>query len=201
MKISPPAQALAVSAGGSKMIVRIVAVSLGCMVGAFLISVPLLLTLLTAPAAGPASAGGRPLVVGEWGAPEVGYSITAGFGYVDRSDCSVCSSFHRGVDLSAGCRAPIYAAGPGTVIAAGWDSTGYGNRVIIDHGGGITSVYGHMPDGGVLVPVGQSVVAGNQIGIEGSTGKSSGCHLHFEIRSGGQSVDPLAFMRGRGIII
>jgi murein DD-endopeptidase MepM/ murein hydrolase activator NlpD len=197
----PQAVTAVVSTGAHKPILRIVGASAAALFGAFLVSVPLLLSLLTAPLGVASSTGDRPLVVGDWGGPEAGYSVTAGFGRVDRSDCSICSSFHRGVDLSAGCRSPVFAAGPGTVLSAGWDTTGYGNQVTIDHGGGLTSTYGHMPDGGVMVAAGTVVKAGDQIGMEGSTGRSTGCHVHFEIRLDGQSIDPLAFMRARGITL
>jgi murein DD-endopeptidase MepM/ murein hydrolase activator NlpD len=197
----PGVAAALIKTGAHKPIVKAVGASLGALVGAALIAVPMFLTILGLPAGTVAPLGGGPLIVGQWGVPEVGYTVTAGFGYVDRSDCSVCSEFHRGVDLSAGCGQPVFAAGPGTVSVAGWDGSGYGNRIIVDHGGGYISMYGHMPDGGIRVTVGQTVTAGDQLGIEGSTGKSTGCHLHFEIRSDGQSVDPLAFMLERGIAI
>jgi murein DD-endopeptidase MepM/ murein hydrolase activator NlpD len=195
------AVAAVAATGAHKTILRILATCTGIAVVAALTSVSLFFALLTAPLSRAASAGSRPLTVGEWGAPEASYSVTAGFGYVDRSDCSVCATFHRGVDLSAGCRAPVYAAGPGTVLAAGWDASGYGNRVMIDHGAGVTSMYGHLPDGGIQVTAGQAVKAGDPLGVEGSTGKSTGCHLHFEIRRDGTSVDPLAFMNARGITL
>lgn len=200
--MAAPAAAAAATSGALKPMLKIIGASLATLVAAGLIAVPLLLSLvfslLAAPVSGAAAIGG-PLVVGSWGTPEANYSVTAGFGYVDRSGCSICSEFHRGVDISAGCGAPVYAAGPGVVTAAGWDTGGYGNRVMIDHGGGIVSMYGHMPIGGIGVTVGQKVKAGDQLGIEGSTGKSTGCHLHFEIRSNDQSIDPLAFMRAREI--
>jgi murein DD-endopeptidase MepM/ murein hydrolase activator NlpD len=202
---TPPVVAAVATSGTLKPILRFVAVCAVTAFAAAVISGPLIFSLLIALLARPpalaAGALNGPLVVGDWAAPEAGYSKTAGFGYVDRSDCSVCSTFHRGVDVSTGCRSPVYAAGPGTVVAAGWDATGYGNRVTIDHGGGVTSMYGHLPNGGILVAVGQTVAAGDQLGVEGSTGKSTGCHLHFEIRLDGTSVDPLAFMNARGITL
>jgi LysM repeat protein len=87
---------------------------------------------------------------------------------------------HEGVDLAGTPGAPIYAAGSGTVVFAGANSTGYGNLVVIAHGS-VFSLYGHLTRAGVSC--GQSVTAGQQIGTLGSTGNSSGPHLHFELRS------------------
>src|SRR5690606_37374586 len=82
----------------------------------------------------------------------------------------------------------------GTVIYAGWNG-GYGNFVKIDHGGGITSSYGHIVNGGILVHTGQQVGPGRPIARVGTTGSSSGCHLHFEIRTNGNAVNPVYFLR------
>lgn len=186
---------------GLKPALRILVFGLAGIAGALLLSLPLFLGVVSATPvpAPPANAAGGPLIVGDWGAPQSGYYATAPFGYPDRSDCFVCSKFHKGIDLSAGCGSPIYAAGPGTVVAAGWNSGGYGNWVNIDHGGGYVTVYGHMPSGGVLVREGQTVAAGDQIGLEGSTGLSSGCHLHFQLNVNGTPVDPRPFMLQHGI--
>lgn len=108
------------------------------------------------------------------------------------------SSWHRGLDFGSGCRAPIYAASGGTVTYAGWYG-GYGNFVQIDHGGGITSAYGHIVGGGFAVGYGQYVAPGQVIAYVGTTGNSTGCHLHFEIRQGGSAVDPIPFLRDRGV--
>ena len=107
---------------------------------------------------------------------------------------------HAGTDLGAGCGAPIYAAGGGTVIYAG-PNGGYGNFVLIDHGYGIQSAYGHIVSGGILVGVGQSVGVGTNIARVGSTGDSTGCHLHFEIRVNGAAIDAQGFMSGQGITL
>jgi len=105
---------------------------------------------------------------------------------------------HGGIDLAPGCNAPIVAATSGTVTYAGWMG-GYGNFVIVDHGGGVTTAYGHQPNNGIVVGVGQRVEVGQQIGHVGTTGNSTGCHLHFETRVGGVATDPAAFMSARGI--
>ena len=78
---------------------------------------------------------------------------------------------------------------------------GYGNFVLIDHGSGIASAYGHIISGGILVGVGQSVGVGTNIARVGSTGDSTGCHLHFEIRVNGTAIDPQGFMAGQGITL
>jgi murein DD-endopeptidase MepM/ murein hydrolase activator NlpD len=105
---------------------------------------------------------------------------------------------HSGVDLAGGCNVPIYAATGGLVIFSG-PNGGFGNWITIDHGSGIQSGYAHIINGGRLVSTGQTVAAGQMIARTGSTGSSTGCHLHFEIRQGGITIDPIPFMRDRGI--
>jgi murein DD-endopeptidase MepM/ murein hydrolase activator NlpD len=125
--------------------------------------------------------------------------ITSPFGH-RVSPCSGCSSYHQGTDIGASCNSPIYAASTGKVIFAGWNG-GYGNFTLIDHGGGISTGYGHQVNGGILVHVGQIVGVGQQIGRVGTTGASTGCHLHFEVRINGSAIDAVPFMRARGIVI
>jgi len=149
----------------------------------------------------PASGGGAPgggVSSSGWARPAGGH-ISSGFGY-RASPCSGCSTFHAGVDLAAGCNAPIYAASSGTVSYAGWNG-GYGNFILINHGGGLSTGYGHIVDGGILVSVGQRVSVGQQIARVGSTGNSTGCHLHFETRPGGVATDPVPFMAARGVTL
>jgi murein DD-endopeptidase MepM/ murein hydrolase activator NlpD len=98
---------------------------------------------------------------------------------------------HEGIDLGAASGTPILAAAAGTVIYAGW-MDGYGNFVIIDHGGGIATAYGHQSS--IAVTDGQSVTQGQVIGYVGSTGHSTGPHLHFEVRVNGSAVDPLGYL-------
>jgi murein DD-endopeptidase MepM/ murein hydrolase activator NlpD len=107
---------------------------------------------------------------------------------------------HAGTDIGAGCGAPIYAAAGGTVVYAG-PNGGYGNFVLIDHGGGIQTAYGHIVSGGILVGVGQSVGPGTNIARVGSTGDSTGCHLHFEVRRNGVAEDAQAYLSGQGITL
>jgi len=131
-----------------------------------------------------------------WALPARG-PISSGFG-ARIAPCSGCSSFHEGTDIAGGCNAPIYAAHAGTVVYVGVYG-GYGNYIRIDHGGGITTAYGHIVDGGTLVHRNQSVAAGQQIAKIGSTGNSTGCHLHFETRQNGVATNPVPFMAARGI--
>jgi murein DD-endopeptidase MepM/ murein hydrolase activator NlpD len=98
---------------------------------------------------------------------------------------------HEGIDLGAAYGSPIAAAASGVVIYAGWEG-GYGNLTVIDHGGGLATAYGHQSR--IAVSVGQSVAQGEIIGYVGSTGHSTGPHLHFEVRVNGQAVDPLGYL-------
>lgn len=97
--------------------------------------------------------------------------------------------FHAGLDIGAAWGSPIVAAGDGQVVAAGW-AGGYGREVQIAHGGGLTSLYGHMSQ--IVAQAGSYVHAGQVIGYVGSSGLSTGPHVHFEVRQGGQPVNPLA---------
>ncbi len=101
--------------------------------------------------------------------------------------------YHKAFDIANRAGGPILASDAGTVIAAGWDSSGYGNRIIIDHGNGYHTLYGHMIV--LQVQVGQHVNRGNVIGQMGSTGRSTGTHLHFEIRNGASLLNPGEFLK------
>ncbi len=110
-----------------------------------------------------------------------------------------CSNpFHYAVDIATGCSAPIYAANSGVVTFSGWSGS-YGNFIKIDHGGGISTGYAHIRDGGRFVGAGQWVESGQNIASSGTTGASTGCHLHFEVYSGGSRIDPYSFMADRGV--
>jgi len=102
--------------------------------------------------------------------------------------------YHQGIDIDAfgNCGAPVVAAAAGTVVLAGWDNGGLGNRIAIRHADGSETVYGHLTD--IYVDYGQQVGQGEVIGTIGTTGYSTGCHLHFEIHIGGVAVDPLAYL-------
>ena len=96
--------------------------------------------------------------------------------------------FHAGLDIGASWGSPIVAAGDGRVVAAGW-AGGYGREVQIAHGGGLTSLYGHMSE--IVAQPGSFVRQGQVIGYVGSSGLSTGPHVHFEVRQGGTPVNPL----------
>ncbi len=98
--------------------------------------------------------------------------------------------FHAGEDIPADSGVPILAAQSGTVTTAGWVS-GYGNYTVINHGGGVMTAYGHQSS--ILVSVGQTVSKGEQIGRVGSTGNSTGPHLHFEVYVNGQTQNPMNY--------
>jgi murein DD-endopeptidase MepM/ murein hydrolase activator NlpD len=105
---------------------------------------------------------------------------------------------HQGIDFANVPGTPILAAGGGTVISAGWNAGGYGNMVIIQHGPSTYTLYGHSQR--VLVHVGQHVTAGQPIALEGTTGDSTGPHLHFEVWNGMWSrIEPASFLRAHGV--
>ena len=100
-------------------------------------------------------------------------------------------SFHTGVDMDAPYSSPVYATAPGTVIYSGWLGD-YGQVVEIDHGFGIVTLYAHLHR--CLVSVGQTVAAQAEIGLVGTTGRSTGAHVHYEVRVDGQPQDPEKFL-------
>jgi murein DD-endopeptidase MepM/ murein hydrolase activator NlpD len=101
-------------------------------------------------------------------------------------------SGHPGLDLATDYRQPVFAADSGTVVLSGWDDTGYGYFIIIDHGNGYKTTYGHNEAN--LVSVGQTVVQGQQIAETGSTGNSTGDHLDFRILYNGVFLNPLEYL-------
>lgn len=152
------------------------------------------------PAAGGGGGGGGSSAgTGGWVRPSYG-SRTSGYGprYSQCGPSYCMSSFHQGVDLASGCGSGIYAAQSGTVTYAGYNG-GYGNYVRVDHGGGTSTGYAHIQSGGILVNYGQWVNAGDLIALEGNTGNSFGCHVHFEVYIWGSTINPIDFMAARGI--
>lgn len=111
-----------------------------------------------------------------------------------------CTTGHRGIDFATSCWSPIYAAAAGRVVFAAYADS-WGNYIKVDHGGGIVTGYAHIAVGGYAVGNGQWVNAGQLIAYVGNTGASSGCHLHFEVYSGGVRIDPAPFLRARGISV
>jgi len=130
-----------------------------------------------------------------WAVPVAG-PITDGFG-ARVSPCPGCTSWHEGADIGAAYDTVIHAAHDGVIEYTGWYG-GYGNFVLMSNGNGIETAYGHIHDGGILVGVGQHVVAGEAIARVGSTGNSTGYHLHFEVRRNGTPINPITFMAGKG---
>ena len=104
------------------------------------------------------------------------------------------SDFHPGIDIANDYGTPILAAASGTVTAAGWNSGGYGNMVDIDHGNGIWTRYGHAE--AVVVTVGETVQKGQLIAYMGSTGFSTGPHVHYEVHVNGELVNPILYLGG-----
>jgi murein DD-endopeptidase MepM/ murein hydrolase activator NlpD len=100
---------------------------------------------------------------------------------------------HPGLDLATAFRQPIFASDSGTVVFSGWDNTGYGNMVIIDHGNGFKTTYGHNEAN--LASVGQTVVKGQQIAESGNTGNSTGNHIDFRILLNGTFLNPLDYLQ------
>ncbi|WP_217207981.1 LysM peptidoglycan-binding domain-containing M23 family metallopeptidase [Streptomyces sp. AC550_RSS872] len=111
------------------------------------------------------------------------------------------SGYHTGVDFAAATGTPLKAVGAGTVVSAGWAGA-YGNQVVIQLADGYYAQYAHLSS--LSVSSGQTVTAGQQIGLSGSTGNSTGPHLHFEIRTTpdyGSDLDPVAYLRSKGVAI
>lgn len=118
--------------------------------------------------------------------PVTNWNLTSNFGYR-------WGRLHAGADVGVPIGTTVRASRAGQVITAGWVG-GYGNCVIIDHGDGVTTRYGHLSE--VTVSVGQYVDQGQQVALSGNTGRSTGPHLHFEIRINGEAVDPLPYLAG-----
>jgi murein DD-endopeptidase MepM/ murein hydrolase activator NlpD len=129
-----------------------------------------------------------------WARPTSGY-VSSRYG-PRRSPGGIGSTDHRGIDIANGSGVPIFAAGPGTVIYAGWNG-GFGLFVEIDHGGGNTTRYAH--NSRIHVSSGQRVAGGQHVSSMGATGNVTGPHLHFETRSGGVAQNPETFMSARGV--
>ncbi len=127
-----------------------------------------------------------------------GVPITSGFGGRQVEGCSFCSTNHQGVDFAPGAGTPIRVIAAGTVIKVQPHDGGFGNDVWVEHdvdGKQFTSVYGHMMDNSFKVVKGQQVAVGDELGLVGSTGNSTGPHLHLEVHVDGVPVDPLAWLK------
>jgi murein DD-endopeptidase MepM/ murein hydrolase activator NlpD len=143
---------------------------------------------------------GLAVPAGSWVRPSTG-TVTSGYG-------PRWGALHAGVDIAGPRNTPVYAAADGTVITAACTSAycdrdgnlslaGYGNLVELDHGAGMTTRYAHLS--GYTVTPGQQVPAGALLGYQGSTGNSTGGHLHFEVRVDGAPIDPVPWLADRGV--
>jgi murein DD-endopeptidase MepM/ murein hydrolase activator NlpD len=131
---------------------------------------------------------------GKLGLPlKVSYRLSSPFGYRIHPITGE-RKLHAGADMAAPEGSKIYAAESGVVLVAQWWS-GYGNCVVIDHGGGLWTIYGHIRNGGIKVEKGETVKRGQFIAEVGSTGNSTGNHLHFEVRKDGTPVNPLPYLK------
>lgn len=125
-------------------------------------------------------------------------AFTSGFGV--RSDpFRGAAAMHAGIDLAGPNGTPIYATADGVVAEAGYNRGGYGNLIKVDHGRGIETRYGHLS--AILVSPGQRITRGQQIARMGSTGRSTGSHLHYEVRIDGRAVNPIPFMKSTDYLL
>ena len=118
--------------------------------------------------------------------PVTNWNVTSNYGYR-------WGRLHAGTDVGVPVGTTVRASRAGQVVTAGWVG-GYGNCVMIDHGDGVWTVYGHLSE--FSTSVGSYVNQGDQIALSGNTGRSTGPHLHFEIRVNGSSVDPTPYLQG-----
>ncbi len=129
---------------------------------------------------------------GEWQKPTPGAPVTSPFGYRVHPTLGY-RKMHDGTDFGANCGTPVYAAESGTVEISGYKSSGSGNAVVVDHGNGVQTEYYHLSS--ESVSVGDTVEKGQQVGKVGSTGRSTGCHLHFGLKKGEGHVNPMSLWR------
>lgn len=122
--------------------------------------------------------------------------VAGGFGGRQVAGCSACSTDHQGLDFAAAQGTPVAAVLPGRVVSAGVLG-GYGNQVLVQHADGTQTRSAHLSR--IDVVPGQTVAAGQQLGAVGSTGVSTGPHLHFEVLVGGVPVDPAVWLAARGV--
>ncbi|MFF7990225.1 M23 family metallopeptidase [Kitasatospora xanthocidica] len=156
-----------------------------------------------APAAGPEPAAApapapepEPAPAPEWSAPVPDAPTSNPYGVANRG---YAAGYHTGVDFAVSPGTPLLAVGNATVVSAGWDGA-YGKEVVLRLADGRFAQYAHMSS--LAVSAGQRVAAGQRIGLSGSTGNSTGPHLHFEIRTSnsyGAVINPIAYLAGHGV--
>ncbi|MDQ6740303.1 MAG: M23 family metallopeptidase [Actinomycetota bacterium] len=117
---------------------------------------------------------------------------TSGFGSRINPLTGEMGEVHTGQDYGVACGSAVHGAAGGTVTFARWHPYGGGNRIVIDHGNGLSTTYNHLSQIGVTV--GQTLERGARISLSGTTGSSTGCHLHFEVVVNGTPVDPLGWL-------
>jgi LysM repeat protein len=141
--------------------------------------------------------GATRVIAGPGGCASTNYALIGSGGFIFPTSSTGLSgfdfsSYHLAVDLSAYTGDPVYAADSGTVVYAGWNDSGYGNLVVIDHGNGYETLYAHLSQ--IYVSCGSGVYRGGVIGAAGDTGRSYGSHLHCEVRLNGGFVNPWSVM-------
>ena len=124
-------------------------------------------------------------------APLAAMNVSSPFGFRVSPITGAAGELHTGIDLTGACSTAVFAAGSGKVVEAGWSPYGSGNRIVVDHGNGMKTTYNHLASIGVAL--GQPVTQGQQIAGIGTTGASTGCHLHFEVLLNGATVNPSAY--------
>ncbi|MEA1072827.1 M23 family metallopeptidase [Sphingomonas sp. LY160] len=125
-------------------------------------------------------------------------NFTSGYG-IRNDPFRGAAAKHAGIDLAAPIGTPIYATADGVVTTSEYNSGGYGNLIKLDHGRGIETRYGHLSS--MAVRSGQRVTRGQMIGRMGSTGRSTGSHLHYEVRIDGRAVNPIPFMKSNDYLL
>ncbi|MGJ3189465.1 M23 family metallopeptidase [Paenarthrobacter sp. FR1] len=145
--------------------------------------------LLSAQSAGSIQ---RASSVGTMASPLDTLTTASPFGYRISPLTGGSGDFHRGQDFVAQCGTAVHAAATGKVTFAGWHEYGGGNRVVVDHGNGLETTYNHLSS--FTVKVGQTVNRGDTVALSGTTGASTGCHLHFEVQVNGEVVDPMGWL-------
>lgn len=117
---------------------------------------------------------------------------TSPFGYRVSPITGYAGELHTGQDYGAACGTPVHSAAGGIVVEAGFQAGGGGNRIVVDHGNGLQTTYNHLST--IETSVGASVQRGEFLGESGTTGASTGCHLHFEVMVNGKLVDPSGWL-------
>ncbi|UVJ40415.1 M23 family metallopeptidase [Arthrobacter sp. CJ23] len=145
--------------------------------------------LLSAQSAGSIQ---RASSLGTLGSPLDSLVTASPFGYRISPLTGGAGDFHRGQDFVAQCGTQVHAAAAGKVTFVGWHPYGGGNRVVVDHGNGLETTYNHLSS--FTVQMGQTVNRGDVVALSGTTGASTGCHLHFEVQVNGEVVDPMGWL-------